>query len=834
MQSAHAAHFEIIRRTSRLCDTIENGWYRAPRAGHTIETLACESVRFGLDTAVAFVFDRLGELVDEHEFPGCMRSYAEETRVHDTNAAFFTMFLLITVALQYPEVLSSAERAHICSLAARTRPWFLHECEEPSLHYQNKTISDGATLLSVGMLLEDSQAQDVARSFLHRWINYTQQLLQEAAFHNGGEFVPSIRSYHSSGRPTQTSPIYSRSAHPESGLDSVLADAEELERAVARLCPGAPITFVHSGERASIRFVPADPAHALQHTGAADAVTFTTDLNGAVVVSASSAPLLVHASFLLVRAMQREQAPLGPGTRVAPPVRWLVISQWDNLDGTIEGGYALRSLFDWIDPEHLADRQNDSARLLEAVEINTVVLNNVNAVPGVLAPDQLQAACRFAERFCRWEVRAARSVNFAAPVVLDGLPTADPFDTGVRSWWSATAEHLYHLVPAPETNTSEDSVRDSYETSAPLNLSFTDSGVLVIKNGPLDFQVREPLHPLFGRMLATRQAVELQNTQECTGQDVHLCFLPNQWGHYLERRITRADTPIPSQPAGTVEPSNTFAAPGVTADASLGAAPSGGLPRLSDLVTGVVNRDGFSALFGVSAWGQSTCWSGHRLAQANLYGFTRLAWDPATSACEIARDVARQTTTSDRQTSDAFAHNLMRSWTAYEEYTSSLGLGMPHDRATRLRPAPGGRANVRRADRSGTGRDCTAATGTGFAWLYPRTIRDTREPPSRTDERLLFLFHRVSWDHRLSSRLKVRDALRSSYNHGVTTLVAMIRDWNALRERIDSEVHTYVAGWVLVQLEHANEWRATMLEFFARYWTLDDDDIGTTNPVGSR
>jgi alpha-glucuronidase len=558
-----------------------------------------------------------------------------------------------------------------------------------------------------------------------------------------------------------------------------------------------------------------------------------------LLLEVSDERLLPFVAYWLLRYLQRGELPPAPGTHDETFVQLRAISQWDNLDRTIERGYAGLSFFDWNDAERFADRQEAYARLLCAAGINTVFLNNVNAAPEVLTDARIESLKVFADRLRPWGIRVGIAVNFGSPVALGELETADPCEPAVREWWSERAGRLYNAVPdligllvkansegqpgpqdygrdhtdganmlaaavAPYggtvfwrafvyrwnpsgrvTGDGHDSLHDSYDTFVPLDGLFADNVVVVIKNGPIDFQVREPIHPLLPAMTRTRCLLEFQVTQEYTGQDVHLCFLPSQWAHYLDEPLDQTN-------------------------------------RLADMVRGgnaPAARDAgatYAGLLGVSAWGDSDCWSGHPLAQANLYGFGRLSWNPGETPQRIASDWTTQTLGSSLRVGRATTEMLLHSWRTYESYTSPLGLGMMHCKARHLDPAPKERAYAHRADSTGIGRDRTGASGSGFSTLYPEPLRSRYEDCDRTDEHLLLMFHRVGWDYRLSSGLSVAEALEANYRSGILGVADMMRLWDSLCDEIDPRTHDDIAARLSGQLEHAQKWAESMLGYFLR------------------
>jgi len=381
----------------------------------------------------------------------------------------------------------------------------------------------------------------------------------------------------------------------------------------------------------------------------------------------------------------------------APGSELRMVNHWDNADGSIERGYAGKSIF-YAGGEFRENlgRVRDYARLLASVGINAVSINNVNVHETetlFITEPWLPKVARVADIFREYGIRLFLSINFAAPVQAGGLPTADPLDEGVRTWWKRTAAAIYRHIPdfggflvkadsehrpgpftygrdhadganmlaealAPHgglviwrcfvyncmqdwRDRKTDRARAAYDHFTPLDGRFADNVILQIKNGPMDFQVREPVHPLFGALPNTNVMMEFQITQEYTGQQRHLCYLVPQWKEVLDFD-THARGP--------------------------GSA-------VKDIVTGRLFGASHGGFAGVSNIGDDENWTGHTLAQANLYGYGRLAWNPDLSAEQIAEEWVRLTFGNDGRVVDVITGMLMDSWPIYEKYTAPLGVG---------------------------------------------------------------------------------------------------------------------------------------------------------------
>jgi len=480
-----------------------------------------------------------------------------------------------------------------------------------------------------------------------------------------------------------------------------------------------------------------------------------------VVVGAPNERGVLYGTFALLRkiAMGEAVSTLDEAESPAAPVRW--VNEWDNLDGSIERGYAGRSIF-FEGGRVLEDlrRAQDYARLLASVGINGCAISNVNADARLLTPEFLPQIARVAEAFRPWGVRLAISLDFSSPKAIGGLTTFDPLDPGVARFWRDAIDALYRAIPdfggvvlkadsegrlgpaaygrthADAANViaralephgglifyrgfvydhhmdwrdpKNDRARAAYDNFQKLDGHFDDNVVIQIKHGPIDFQVREPASPLFGALEKTNEAIELQITQEYTGQQRHLCYLVPMWKTVL--------------------------------DFDMAAAASGS--SVADLVSGRTFHRPTGGFVGVSNVGRDATWLGHPLAMANLYGFGRLAWAPALGARRIAEEWTRLTFGDDRKVLDTVVDLQLRSWPVYESYTGPLGAGTltdilgPHFGPGIESSERNGWGQWHRADHDGIGMDRTSATGTRLHRAVPvaggRALRVPRDLPRRS------------------------------------------------------------------------------------------------------
>jgi alpha-glucuronidase len=556
---------------------------------------------------------------------------------------------------------------------------------------------------------------------------------------------------------------------------------------------------------------------------------------------------LLDGAFALLRRIALDRGIENLDEQGAPyaPVRWT--NEWDNLDGTIERGYAGRSIF-FANGHVVQDlnRAGDSARLLASIGVNGCTVNNVNADPRVLTGDFIRELARIAGVFRPWGVRLSIAIDFSSPKSAGGLDTFDPLDPKVAAWWKLKADELYRAIPdlgglvlkadsegrvGPSAygrthadaanviaralephgglllyrafvydhhldwrNPKNDRARAAYDNFNPLDGQFDGTVILQIKHGPIDFQVREPVSPLLGALERTSEAVELQITQEYTGQQRHLCYLAPMWKEALDFDLRAAGRSTP----------------------------------VKDLVSGRTFHRPSGGFIGVANVGLDANWLGHDLAMANLYGFGRLAWDPNLSAREIAQEWTRLTFGQDPRVVDTVVSLLMESWPAYEAYTGPLGAGTLTD-ILHSHYGPGIESSERngwgqwhRAGADGMGIDRTIATGTGFIGQYaPPVARIYESLKSCPDELLLFM-HRVPWTHVLHSGKTVIQHIYDSHYDGAARAQTFPERWQTLRGRIDEERYQAVLTRLEYQAGHAIVWRDAACDWFLRTSGIPD------------
>jgi alpha-glucuronidase len=534
------------------------------------------------------------------------------------------------------------------------------------------------------------------------------------------------------------------------------------------------------------------------------------------------------------------------GESASPANSIRMIDQWDNLDGTIERGYAGPSIF--FENGHVrADlsRAAEYSRLLASVGINTCAINNVNANPFLLDESFLPQLRRIAEAFRPWGVHLALSVDVSSPRTIGGLESFDPLDPKIADWWQHKVNALYERIPdfagfvvkadsegraGPNTygrtpadaanviakalkphngylfyrsfvydhhldwqNPKNDRAKAAYDIFHPLDGQFADNVVIQIKHGPIDFQVREPVSPLLGGLQQTNEAIELQITQEYTGQQRHLCFLLPVWKQVLDFDMR-----------------------------------NGGSTPVHDLVSGKIYERPVGGLVGVANVGMDPNWLAHPLAMANLYGFGRLAWDPTLSAESIAEEWTRLTFGNDEKTVSTVDAMLLSSWNIYESYTGPLGAGTLTN-ILGSHYGPGVESSERngwgqwhRADQDGIGMDRTVATGTGYVTQYSRAAAKVYESLGTTPDELLLFFHHVPYSYKLHSGKTVIQHIYDSHYEGASRAAELVDQWQSLKGRVDAQRYEDVLQRLDYQAGHAVVWRDAICNWFAQTSGIPD------------
>jgi alpha-glucuronidase len=532
--------------------------------------------------------------------------------------------------------------------------------------------------------------------------------------------------------------------------------------------------------------------------------------------------------------------------RPSAPLRW--VNHWDNLDGSIERGYGGRSIFfDGGEVRQDLTLAIEYARLLASLGINAACISSVNANVKVISDPFLPGLARVANVFRPWGVRLAVAIDFSSPKSLGGLDTFDPLDPRVVSFWKERMDAIYRAVPdfagvvlkadsegrlgpsaygrthadaanviaralAPHggvifyrgfvydhhmdwRNLKNDRARAAWDNFHDLDGTFDDNVVLQIKHGPIDFQAREPVSPLFGALPATNQAIELQVTQEYTGQQRHVCFLIPMWKEVLDFDL-QANGP--------------------------------GTP-VKALVSGATFKRPTGGYVAVSNVGQSPNWLGHELAMANLYGFGRLAWTPNLTSEQIADEWTRQTFGHQPQAVETISRILLDSWPAYERYTGPLGAQTltdivgPHYGPAVEASERNGWGQWHRADEKGIGMDRTVATGTGFIGQYSPPVAAIYEPLKTCPDELILFMHHVPYTHVLHSGKTAIQHIYDVHYQGAEEAAEFVTKWRALKGLFDDDRYHAVLRHLEYQAGHAIEWRDSINSWFLKTSGIADE-----------
>lgn len=637
---------------------------------------------------------------------------------------------------------------------------------------------------------------------------------------------------------------------------TISAALTELVRGIGSMCGVEPQIVEHGREENGIvigtfqenkRIVTicGDAAEGLDSEG------FVIRASGGVTaIGSHTASGVLYGVFHLLRLLALGKASMNMDIIENPANSLRMINQWDNIDGSIERGYAGASIFyenGQISYNH--ERISDYARLLASVGVNAIAINNVNVhalETKFITGEKLQQIANLAAIFRTYGIKLFLSINFASPMEAGGLSTADPLHIEVKQWWRERADEIYSLIPdfggflvkadsenrpGPFTydrnhadganmlaealepygglviwrcfvynckqdwrDRSTDRARAAYDHFMPLDGDFKDNVILQIKNGPMDFQVREPVSPLFGAMKQTNQMIEFQITQEYTGQQRHLCYLVPQWKKVLDFE--------------------TFAQ-----------GESSPVKRIVDRTVFGRRYGGFAA---VSNIGADANWTGHPLAQANLYGYGRLAWNPELSADDIAKEWAAQAVGLEEEVVNRVTDMLMNSLDIYESYTAPLGVGWMVNQNHHYGPNVDGYeydkwGTYHFADRDGIGVDRTRRSGTGYALQYIGDNADIYESLDRCPDELLLFFHHVPYTHRLRSEKTVIQHIYDTHFEGADRAAELAAKWKLLRNLVDGQWYDQVEERLLEQAEHAKEWRDIINTYFYRKSGIADE-----------
>lgn len=549
--------------------------------------------------------------------------------------------------------------------------------------------------------------------------------------------------------------------------------------------------------------------------------------SGEVVIKARRSAGLIYGAYELLRMQQTNGAIAEE--RSEPSFEYRILNHWDNLDGSVERGYAGKSIWKWEEINgdkgtmsiDLKERLTTYARANASIGINGSVLNNVNASPNMLTTEYIKKVKVIADLLRPYGIKTYLSVNFASPMVLDGLETADPLDNKVRAWWKKKVKEIYKEIPdfggflvkansegqpgpgdynrthadganmlaealAPHkgivmwrsfvygNHKGEDRVKQAVTEFGGLDGKFASNVILQSKNGPLDFQPREPYAPIFDRMKHTPMWAELQITQEYLGQSRHLVYLAPMWKEFFS----------------------------------------------------FVNPKQLRGIAGVANTGDDANWCGHPFSQANWYAFGRLAWNAGLSSDSIAREWLAQTFTHDTAFVNPMAEVMGASHEACVDYMMPLGLHHIFKADHHYGPEPQGfypkypiewcPVYYHKADTAGIGFDRTSS-GTDAVSQYRHPYDSIYNHLESCPEEYLLWFHHVSWDYRMKNGMTLWQNLCAHYDRGVSETERFAQVWQAMKPYVDEERFAHVSRLMKEQVDNAKEWRNICLGYFSSF-----------------
>ena len=567
-----------------------------------------------------------------------------------------------------------------------------------------------------------------------------------------------------------------------------------------------------------------------------------------ITLKASDENGVIYGVFAILRKLGARVSVEDICEDAAPSNPLRMMNHWDNLDGSIERGYSGESFFFENDEMYINERTVDYARFMASVGINGIVINNVNvkgAATYLITDRFFDKVKQLQDVFADYGIKLYLSINFAAPIELGGLDVCDPLDEGVIEWWKNKSKEVFEKLPgfggylvkadsegrpgpftygrtqADGANMLADAVapyggiiiwrcfvynctqdwrdyktdraRAGYDYFKDFDGEYHDNVILQIKNGPMDFQIREPISPLLGGLTKTNQLLEVQIAQEYTGHQIDLCYLMPMFKEVLEFRTYCSDKN----------------------------------DTVADIVSGRTMGNKLAGMAAVINTGNDFNWTGNDLAAANLYGFGRLAYNTELSSEEIAREWVALTFDMDKASEDKLVDMLLRSRDIYEKYTSPLGIGWmvtPHEH---YGPSIDGYEYSRwgtyhRADHKGIGVD-RSDKGTGYAQQYYEPNASAYNDPEKCPEELLLFFHHIPYTWKLKSGKTLIQYIYDSHFEGEEGAEKLAEDWNSLKDVVDPDVFARVAERFELQVANAKEWRDQVNSYFYRKSDIADE-----------
>ncbi|QHT71027.1 alpha-glucuronidase [Rhodocytophaga rosea] len=559
----------------------------------------------------------------------------------------------------------------------------------------------------------------------------------------------------------------------------------------------------------------------------------------ATIITANTDTGVLYGVFHFLKLIQTGQSLSNLSIENSPKLTHRILNHWDNLDRTVERGYAGFSLWEWHKlPDYLDPRYTDYARANASVGINGTVLTNVNANALILTPAFLEKVKALAGIFRPYGIKVYLTTRFSAPVEIGGLKTADPLDAEVQMWWKKKAEEIYTYIPdfggflvkansegqpGPQNygrnhadganmladavaskggivmwrafvyddKVPDDRAKQAYNEFTPLNGKFRKNVFVQVKNGAIDFQPREPFHPLFGAMPQTPLMMEFQLTQEYLGFATHLAYLAPLFKECLD--------------------SDTYA--------------KGKGATVAKVIDGSLHKYSMSGMAGVANIGNDRNWTGHPFGQANWYSYGRLAWNPALSAEEIAEEWIQMTFTNDSKALNSIKEIIMGSREAVVNYMTPLGLAHLMGYSHHYGPGPWVSNKKRddwtatyyhKADSAGIGFNRTSTGSKALSQYFP-PVKAQLENLQTCPEKYLLWFHHLPWTHRMKSEKTLWEDLVGHYYLGVEQVRNMQKTWDSLKGSIDEYRFAQVKSLLSIQEKEAVLWRNSCVLYFQQF-----------------
>jgi alpha-glucuronidase len=579
----------------------------------------------------------------------------------------------------------------------------------------------------------------------------------------------------------------------------------------------------------------------LKKTGAEGFVIYTQKNKGkqSIIITAKEDVGVLYGVFHFLQLLQTGKDISNLNMVSSPKVMIRVLNHWDNLDGSIERGYAGNSLWDWEKlPGEITPRYSDYARANASLGINGTVINNVNANPSMLEEEYLKKVKVLADIFRPYGLKVYLSIKFSAPINIGGLETADPLEPAVQEWWNKKAEEVYSYIPdfggflvkansegqpgpqnydrshsdganmlaravkpfggivmwrafVYDNDVPVDRAKQAQNEFLPLDGEFLDNVLIQVKNGAIDFQPREPFHPLFGSMTKTPLMMEFQITQEYFGHSTDLNYLAPLYKECLD--------------------ADTYA--------------KGKGSTVAKVIDGSLENHKLTGMAGVANTGTDQNWTGHLFGQSNWYAFGKLAWDHSLTSEEIADEWIKMTFSSNQEVITTVNKIMMESRENSVNYMTPLGLHHIMGSSFHFGPGPWvdnrSRADwtsvyYHRADTLGVGFNRTP-TGSDATSQYFKPVADLFANPETCPEEFLLWFHHLPWDYKTKSGRILWDELCFRYYQGVDAVKTMQKEWATLERQIDPEKFEHVKNKISEQVKLAEWWRNSCVLYFQQF-----------------